>query len=116
MGIADPKHIDIICVSYGCYVTLAGVTFTPDFYSAGVSIVGPSNLITLLDSIPPYWEPIRKMFYLRMGDPSTAEGKALLARESPLNSADKIRVPLMVVQGANDPRVKTAESDQIVVA
>ena len=64
--------------SYGGYATLAGVTFTPDFYAAGVSIVGPSNLITLLESIPPYWEPIRKLFYERMGDPNTPEGKAQL--------------------------------------
>jgi dipeptidyl aminopeptidase/acylaminoacyl peptidase len=85
-------------------------------YAAAVSIVGPSNLITLLDSIPPYWEPVRKMFYQRMGDPGTPEGKAQLQRQSPLNSAGKIKTPLMVVQGANDPRVNKAESDQIVIA
>jgi dipeptidyl aminopeptidase/acylaminoacyl peptidase len=102
--------------SYGGYATLAGVTFTPDVYAAAVSIVGPSNLITLLNSIPPYWESIRKVFYLRMGDPTTPEGKAQLQRQSPLTSADKIRTPLMVVQGANDPRVNKAESDQIVIA
>jgi hypothetical protein len=102
--------------SYGGYATLAGVTFTPDVYAAAVSIVGPSNLITLLDSIPPYWEQIRKLFYERMGDPNTAEGKAQLERQSPLNSAAKIKTPLLVVQGANDPRVNKRESDQIVIA
>jgi dipeptidyl aminopeptidase/acylaminoacyl peptidase len=115
-GIADPKRTGIVGGSYGGYATLAGVAFTPDLYAAAVSIVGPSNLITLLDSIPPYWEPVRKMFYLRMGDPTTPEGKAQLARQSPLNSASKIKTPLMVVQGANDPRVNKAESDQIVIA
>ena len=112
----DPKRIGILGGSYGGYATLAGVAFTPDVYAAGVSIVGPSNLITLLDSIPPYWEAIRTIFHHRMGDPTTAEGKALLEKASPLNSAAKIKTPLLVVQGANDPRVKKAESDQIVVA
>jgi len=115
-GIADPKRVGIMGGSYGGYATLAGVTFTPDVYAAGVSIVGPSNLITLLESIPPYWEPIRKLFYERMGDPNTPEGKAQLLRQSPLTSADKIKTPLLVIQGANDPRVNKRESDQIVVA
>ncbi len=115
-GIAAEDKIGIMGGSYGGYATLAGLTFTPDVYAAGVSIVGPSNLITLLESIPPYWEQIRTMFHERMGDPTTEEGKALLMKQSPLFSADKIKVPLMVVQGANDPRVKKAESDQIVVA
>lgn len=115
-GIADPKRVGIMGGSYGGYATLAGLAFTPDVYAAGVSIVGPSNLITLLNSIPPYWESIRKLFYERMGDPATPEGKAQLERQSPLNSANKIKAPLMVVQGANDPRVNKAESDQIVVA
>ena len=115
-GIADPKRVGIMGGSYGGYATLAGVTFTPDVYAAGVSIVGPSNLITLLESIPPYWEPIRKLFYERMGDPNTPEGKAQLLRQSPLTSADKIKTPLLVVQGANDPRVTKRESDQIVIA
>ena len=79
-GIADPKRVGILGGSYGGYATLAGVAFTPDFYGAAVDIVGPSNLITLLDSIPPYWEPIRKLFYERMGNPSTPEGKAMSAR------------------------------------
>jgi dipeptidyl aminopeptidase/acylaminoacyl peptidase len=115
-GIADPKRVGIMGGSYGGYATLAGVAFTPDVYAAAVSIVGPSNLITLLESIPPYWEAGRKVFTERMGDPATAEGKARLERQSPLNSADKIKTPLLVIQGANDPRVKKAESDQIVVA
>ncbi|HEV7843571.1 MAG TPA: S9 family peptidase, partial [Pyrinomonadaceae bacterium] len=115
-GIADPKRVGIMGGSYGGYATLAGLAFTPDVYAAGVSIVGPSNLITLLNSIPPYWESIRKIFYERMGDPATPEGKAQLERQSPLNSANKIKAPLLVVQGANDPRVNKAESDQIVIA
>ena len=115
-GIADPKRVGIMGGSYGGYTTLAGVAFTPDLYKAAVAIVAPSNLITLLDSIPPYWEAGRTLFYERMGDPRTPEGKAQLMRQSPLNSAAKIKTPLMVVQGANDPRVNKAESDQIVIA
>ena len=115
-GIADPKRVGIMGGSYGGYPTLAGLAFTPEVYAAGVSIVGPSNLITLLDSIPPYWEAGRKLFHERMGDPTKPTGKAQLERQSPLNSAAKIKSPLLVVQGANDPRVKKAESDQIVVA
>jgi len=115
-GVADAKRVGIMGGSYGGYATLAGVAFTPDVYAAAVSIVGPSNLITLLESIPPYWEAYRKIFTERMGDPATAEGKARLDRQSPLNSANMIKTPLLVVQGANDPRVKKAESDQIVVA
>lgn len=115
-GIADPKRVGILGGSYGGYATLAGVAFTPDVYAAAVSIVGPSNLLTLLESIPPYWEAGRKMFHMRMGDPTTPEGKKQLERQSPLFSAARIKTPLFVVQGANDPRVKKAESDQIVVA
>ena len=115
-GIVNPKKIGIMGGSYGGYATLAGVAFTPDVYAAGVSIVGPSNLITLLESIPPYWEQIRKLFYERMGDPNTPEGKAQLLRQSPLSAADKIKTPLLVIQGANDPRVTKRESDQIVIA
>lgn len=115
-GIADPKRVGIMGGSYGGYATLAGLAFTPDVYAAGVDIVGPSNLITLLNSIPPYWEAARKVFNQRMGDPSTPEGKALLEKQSPLFSAKNIKAPLLVVQGENDPRVKKAESDQIVSA
>jgi dipeptidyl aminopeptidase/acylaminoacyl peptidase len=115
-GIADPKRVGIIGGSYGGYATLAGVTFTPDLYSAAVAIVAPSNLITLLETIPPYWEAGRATFYKRMGDPNSVEGKAQLVRQSPLTHADKIKTPLLVVQGANDPRVNKRESDQIVIA
>src|SRR5258708_22096154 len=115
-GIADPKRVGILGGSYGGYATLAGVTFTPDVYAAAVDIVGPSNLITLLESIPPYWESIRKVFYERRGDPNTPAGKALLMERSPLTLANKIKTPLLVVQGANDPRVNTREADQIVIA
>jgi len=115
-GVADPKRIGIMGGSYGGYAALAGLAFTPDLYAAGVSIVGPSNLVTLLQSIPPYWEQMRKLFVERMGDLATPEGRAQLERQSPLNSAGKIKTPLLVIQGANDPRVKRVESDQIVVA
>ena len=115
-GVADPKRVGIMGGSYGGYATLAGVTYTPDLYAAAVAIVAPSNLITLLESIPPYWEAGKIIFYERMGNPNTPEGKALLLKQSPLTHADKIKTPLMVVQGANDPRVNKRESDQIVVA
>ncbi|MFT3916470.1 MAG: prolyl oligopeptidase family serine peptidase [Anaeromyxobacteraceae bacterium] len=115
-GIADPKRVAIMGGSYGGYATLAGVAFTPELYAAAVSIVGPSNLITLLETIPPYWESGRVIFHERMGNPNTPEGKKQLERQSPLNSAARIKTPLLVVQGANDPRVKKAESEQIVVA
>ena len=115
-GIADPKRVGIMGGSYGGYATLAGLAFTPDVYAAGVSIVGPSNLITLLNSIPPYWEAGRIIFHERMGNPNTPAGRAQLERQSPLNSANKIKAPLLVVQGANDPRVNRAESEQLVIA
>lgn len=115
-GTVDAKRVGIMGGSYGGYATLAGVAYTPDIYAAGVAIVAPSNLKTLLESIPPYWEGIRTVFYKRMGDPNTPEGLAQMKRQSPLYSADKIKTPLMVVQGANDPRVNKRESDQIVIA
>jgi len=115
-GVADPKRVGIMGGSYGGYATLAGVTYTPDMYAAAVAIVAPSNLQTLLESVPPYWESIRTVFYKRMGDPNTPEGLAQMKRQSPLYSADKIKTPLMVVQGANDPRVNKREADQIVIA
>jgi len=115
-GIADPKRIGIMGGSYGGYATLAGLAFTPDVYACGVDIVGPSNLFTLLESIPPYWEAGRKWLYEMTGDPETEEGRKLLKEASPLFSAEKIVKPLLIVQGANDPRVKKAESDQIVEA
>lgn len=115
-GIADPQRVAIMGGSYGGYATLAGVTFTPELYAAGVSIVGPSNIITLLDSIPPYWGPIKKMFHTRVGDPADPADRARLEAQSPFFHAGRIKAPLLVIQGANDPRVKKAESDQIVVA
>jgi dipeptidyl aminopeptidase/acylaminoacyl peptidase len=115
-GIADPKRVGIFGGSYGGYATLAGVAFTPDLYAAAVELFGPSNLITLMESIPPYWEAGRQMFYQRMGDPTTADGKTMLVERSPLTSAAKIKTPLMIAQGANDPRVNHAESEQIVIA
>ena len=115
-GIADPKRVGIMGGSYGGYATLAGVTFTPDTYAAAVDFCGPSNLVSLLDSIPPYWEAARKTFAVRMGDSSTLDGKKLLEAASPLNSAGHIRTPLLVAQGANDPRVNRREAEQIVIA
>ncbi len=115
-GIADPKRVAIMGGSYGGYAALAGVAFTPDEYAASVAIVPPSNLVTLLEAIPPYWEAARSIFYKRMGNPNTPEGLAQMKRQSPLTNADKIKTPLLVVQGANDPRVNKRESDQIVVA
>jgi dipeptidyl aminopeptidase/acylaminoacyl peptidase len=115
-GIADPKRVAILGGSYGGYATLAGVAFTPDVYRAGVDIVGPSNLNTLLEAIPPYWEAGKKMMFSRMADPGTPEGKAWLKERSPLTAADKIKTPLFVIQGANDPRVAKAEAEQIVIA
>jgi len=115
-GIADPERVAIFGISYGGYAALAGLAFTPEVYAAGVSFVGPSNLITLLNSIPPYWEGFRLELHARMADPSTEEGRQWLKKASPLNSADRISAPLLVVQGQNDPRVLKAESDQIVVA
>jgi len=113
-GWVDPKKVAIMGGSYGGYSALAGVTFTPDVFKCSVDIVGPSNLFTLLQSIPPYWAPMIAQFHQRMGDPKTDE--ALLRAASPLFSADKIKVPLLIGQGANDPRVKQAESEQIVAA
>ena len=115
-GIADPKRIGILGGSYGGYATLAGVAFTPDLYRAAVDIVGPSNLLTLLAAIPPYWEAGRKIMYARMADPDTPAGKQWMEERSPLYSAGKIKTPLMVVQGANDPRVNRREAEQIVIA
>jgi len=115
-GTVDVKRVGIAGGSYGGYATLAGVAFTPDVYAGAVAIVAPSNLITLLDAIPPYWEAGRKQMYARMADPTTPEGKALLVAESPLTQAKAIVTPLLVVQGKNDPRVNIRESNQIVAA
>ncbi|HEY0477223.1 MAG TPA: S9 family peptidase [Kofleriaceae bacterium] len=114
--VAPADQIAIMGGSYGGYATLAGLTLTPDVFRCGVDIVGPSNLLTLLASIPPYWAPLMTLFKQRIGDPETAEGKALLTAASPLTHAAQIRRPLLIGQGANDPRVKQAESEQIVKA
>lgn len=113
-GIADPQKIAIYGGSYGGYATLAGLTFTPDLYTCGVDYVGVSNLFTFLNTIPPYWKPMLDMMYTMVGDPIT--DSLALAATSPALHADKITAPLLVVQGANDPRVNKAESDQMVEA
>lgn len=113
-GIADPDRVAIVGGSYGGYATLWGMTNTPDVFACGVDIVGPSSLITLLESIPPYWAPALEMFAKRVGDPRTDEGRQLLTERSPLTYVDQIEKPLLIGQGANDPRVKQAEADQIV--
>jgi len=115
-GITGKDQIAIMGGSYGGYATLAGLAFTPETFACGVDIVGPSNLETLLDTIPPYWAPLVKIFHERMGNPDSEEGLALLKAASPLYKADQITKPLLIAQGANDPRVKQAESDQIVGA
>ncbi len=115
-GIADKQKIAIMGVSYGGYATLVGLTFTPEVFACGVDVVGPSNLNTLLDTVPPYWEPEIAMFRARVGDNSTEDGRKFLAERSPLSFADRIERPLLIGQGANDPRVRQAESDQIVEA
>jgi dipeptidyl aminopeptidase/acylaminoacyl peptidase len=114
--IADPERVGIFGGSYGGYATLVGMTFTPDVFACGVDIVGPSNLVTLLETIPPYWQPEVELFVKRVGDHRSEEGRALLVKRSPLNYVDRIRRPLLIGHGANDPRVKQAESDQIVKA
>ncbi|MBU1533896.1 S9 family peptidase [Myxococcota bacterium] len=110
----DPKRVGIMGGSYGGYATLAGVTFTPDLYAVGVDIVGPSSIITLLKSVPPYWKPMMAIFKTRVGDLATEE--KMLKERSPLYHADRIKTPLAIFQGANDPRVKIHESNQIVKA
>lgn len=115
-NIAQPDQIAIMGGSYGGYATLAGLTFTPEVFACGVDIVGPSNLETLLQTIPPYWTAVIEQFHQRMGNPNTEEGLALLKERSPLYKAGNIVKPLLIGQGANDPRVKQAESDQIVSA
>jgi dipeptidyl aminopeptidase/acylaminoacyl peptidase len=113
-GIADPKRIAIYGGSYGGYATLAGITYTPDLYAAAVDYVGVSNLFTFMNTIPPYWKPYLDQFYEMVGNP--VKDSVLLAEASPALHADQIKTPLFVVQGANDPRVNKAESDQMVAA
>jgi dipeptidyl aminopeptidase/acylaminoacyl peptidase len=113
-GYADPSRVAIYGGSYGGYAALAGAAFTPDVFAAAVDIVGPSNLKTLIESIPPYWAPLVAQFHTRVGNPETEAD--FLWERSPLSKADQIRIPLLIAQGANDPRVKQAESEQIVAA
>ncbi len=112
----DPKKVCIMGGSYGGYATLAGAAFTPDAYRCGVDLVGPSNLATLLRSVPPYWAAMRGQFARRMGDLELPAEAELLRKASPLFAADRIAVPLLIGQGANDPRVKQADSEQLVAA
>lgn len=113
-GIADKNRVAIYGGSYGGYATLAGLAFTPDLYRCGIDYVGVSNIFTLMETVPPYWMPMREKFYEMIGHPE--KEKDLITKASPLFSADKIKAPLFVVQGAKDPRVKKSESDQIVEA
>ena len=115
-GVTESDKVAIMGGSYGGYATLAGLAFTPEVFACGVDIVGPSNLQTLLETIPPYWVPMIRQFHDRMGNPNTEDGLALLKERSPLHSAERIIRPLLIAQGANDPRVNQAESDQIVDA
>lgn len=113
-GIADPKRVAIYGGSYGGYATLAGITFTPDLYACAVDYVGVSNLFTFMNTIPPYWKPYLDQFHVMVGDPK--KDSLLLAEASPVMHVDKIKAPLFIAQGANDPRVNKAESDQMVEA
>ncbi|MGA7869933.1 MAG: S9 family peptidase [Candidatus Binatus sp.] len=115
-GIIDPKRVAIFGGSYGGYAALAGAAFTPDLFRCAVDECGPSNLFTLLASFPPYWEVIRSVFFTRVGNPADPRDKELLTAASPLFSADKIKIPMLIGQGANDPRVKQTEAEQIVKA
>jgi dipeptidyl aminopeptidase/acylaminoacyl peptidase len=115
-GVTTPGKVAIFGGSYGGYAVLAGMAFTPDRYACGVDQYGISNMQTLLGTLPPYWEALKAQFYRRMGDPTTEEGKALLKERSPLWKAGDIKAPLLIGQGANDPRVRPSESEQIVAA
>ncbi len=115
-GVAQEDKVAIMGGSYGGYATLAGLTFTPNVFACGVDIVGPSNLVTLLNTIPPYWAPMIELFTSRVGDHRTEEGRSMLREASPLTFVDRISKPLLIGQGANDPRVKQSEADQIVTA
>ncbi len=115
-GIADPDRIAIMGGSYGGYATLAALTMTPEAFACGVDLVGPSNLITFLESVPAYWEPLTGLFRVRIGDNTTEEGRAFLENRSPINHAENVTRPLLIGQGANDPRVRQNESEQIVNA
>jgi dipeptidyl aminopeptidase/acylaminoacyl peptidase len=114
--IADKDRVAIMGGSYGGYATLVGLTFTPDTFACGVDIVGPSSIVTLLNTIPPYWAPAIEIFTKRVGDHRTEEGRKFLDSRSPLNFVNKIKKPLLIGQGANDQRVKQSEADQVVSA
>ena len=114
--IADPRRLAIYGASYGGYAALVGLTFTPERFACGIDIVGPSNLITLLETIPPYWKSFFEDMARRVGDPRTPRGRTHLSERSPLTHVERIKRPLLIAQGANDPRVKQAEADQIVAA
>jgi dipeptidyl aminopeptidase/acylaminoacyl peptidase len=114
--IAEPKSIAILGWSYGGYATLTGITMTPEVFACGVAGVGPSNLVTFMETVPPYWKPLFELFAKRIGDPRTLEGKKFLMSRSPISYVDQIKRPLLIGQGANDPRVNRAESDQIAAA
>ena len=113
-GIADPERVAIYGGSYGGYAALVGATFTPDLFRCAVDIVGPSNLLTFIETIPPYWSTFLAMMHDRVGNPETEAD--FLRDRSPLTHVDRIRIPMLIAQGANDPRVKQAESEQIVAA
>jgi dipeptidyl aminopeptidase/acylaminoacyl peptidase len=115
-GIADPKRVVLFGASYGGYVALAGLVFTPELYAAAAEMVGPADLESVVRSLTEFAGPYQQMFYARIGDPTTTAGRAQLERQSPLHSADRIKAPLLIVQGANDPRVKQAQSDELVAA
>jgi len=113
-GIAQPSRIAIYGASYGGYAALTGLTATPDKFACAVDVVGPSNLVTMLSNFPAYWQSFLDNFRRRLGDPDTKAGRAFLEQRSPLFHADRIRKPLLIGQGANDPRVTQKEADQIV--
>ncbi len=115
-GIAQEDKVAIMGGSYGGYATLVGMTYTPEVFAAGVDIVGPSSLVTLLQNIPPYWAPFMPVMKVRVGDVDTEAGRTELLKRSPLELVDKIKRPLLIGQGANDPRVTQLEADQIVKA
>ena len=115
-GIADANRVAIYGGSYGGYATLAGITLSPEVYACAIDYVGVSNLFTFMNTIPPYWEQFRQMLYEMVGNPDDAEDNARMKATSPVYLIDKIKAPLLIAQGANDPRVAQAESDQMVEA
>ena len=115
-GIIDPGRVAVVGSSYGGYAALSGLAFTPTTYACGISVVGPSDLVTLIEGIPAYWTATRSLYTSRVGDPSTSEGRALLESRSPLRAAGAVRRPLLIAHGANDPRVPERESKQMAEA